>query len=185
MRTRVAALFLFVVTPALAADEAIEPSAARFADAQSFDWSGLRLGIQGGYAWGSPGVIAGDGAIGGLHAGYDWSLGDAVAGVEGSASFADIEIGDDNRLTSVVDLRARLGYSFDRVLVYGTAGGALGSGTRGLEGRGSAIGAGLDFATLQNAIFGLQYLKYTFTDLNKTGNSLEIDLIQGKLTYKF
>lgn len=171
--------------PAFAADEIPAPIADRFAGDQDFDWSGFKLGVQGGYAWGSPGVVAGEGAIGGLHAGYDWTLGDAVAGVEGSLSAADIEIGPNNRLTSVIDLRARLGYSFDRVLVYGTAGAAYGSTSAGFDGRGSAVGAGLDFATLQNAIFGLQYLKYKFENMNNTGNSLEIDLIEGKMTYKF
>ncbi|SMH33399.1 outer membrane immunogenic protein [Mesorhizobium australicum] len=185
MKRCVTAILLLAATPAVAADEIPAPIAERFAGDQNFDWSGFRLGVQGGYAWGSPGVVAGDGAIGGIHGGYDWTLGDAVAGVEGSVSAADIEIGPDNRLTSVIDLRARLGYSFDRVLVYGTAGGAYGSTSAGVDGRGLAVGAGLDFATLQNAIFGLQYLKYKFEDLNNTGNSLEIDLIEGKLTYKF
>lgn len=185
MKAAVAALVLCLVLPARAADESPAPVAERFANAQDFDWSGFKLGLQGGYAWGSPGVVAGEGAIGGLHAGYDWTIGDTVAGVEGSLSAADIEIGPDNRLTSVIDLRARLGYSFDRVLVYGTAGGAYGTTSAGFDGKGSAVGAGLDFATLENAIFGVQYLKYTFENMNNTGNSLEIDLIEGKLTYKF
>lgn len=184
VRPSVAAFLFLVATPTFAADEIPAPIAERFAGDQDFDWSGFRLGVQGGYAWG-PGVVAGEGAIGGLHAGYDWTLGDAVAGVEGSLSAADIEIGPNNRLTSVIDLRARIGYSFDRVLVYGTAGGAYGSTSAGFDGRGSAVGAGLDFATLENAIFGVKYLKYKFENMNNTGNSLEIDLIEGTLTYKF
>jgi hypothetical protein len=31
----------------------------------------------------------------------------------------------------------------------------------------------------------MQYLKYRFENLNNTNASLEIDLIEGKLTYKF
>jgi outer membrane immunogenic protein len=173
VKPSVAALLLFVATPTFAADDIPAPIAERFAGDQDFDWSGFRLGVQGGYAWG-PGVVAGEGAIGGVHAGYDWTLGDAVAGVESSLSAADIEIGPNNRLTSVIDLR-----------VYGTAGGAYGSTSAGFDGRGSAVGAGLDFATLENAIFGVKYLKYKFENMNNTGNSLEIDLIEGTLTYKF
>ena len=183
MKRFVAALLLLTATPAVAADEIPEPVAERFADAQDFDWSGFKLGLQAGYGWAD--VVAGEGGIGGVHAGYDWTLGDAVAGVEGSASVADIEIGPNNRLTSVIDLRARLGYSFDRVLVYGTAGGAYGSTSNGNDGKGAAFGAGLDFGALENAIFGVQYLRYKFENLNNSGNSLEIDLIEGKLTYRF
>ena len=31
----------------------------------------------------------------------------------------------------------------------------------------------------------MKYLKYKFENMNNTGNSLEIDLIEGTLTYKF
>lgn len=161
------------------------PSPERFAEASSFDWSGAKIGLHGGYAWGSPGVVASEGAFGGIHGGYDWSFGNTVAGVEGSASVADIEFDPGNRLETVIDLRARLGYSFDRVLVYGTAGGAYGSTSAGFDGRGVAAGAGVDFSAGENAIFGMQYLKYRFENLNNTDASLEIDLIEGKLTYKF
>jgi hypothetical protein len=180
----VAALMLLSAPPAIAADEIPAPIAERFAGDQNFDWSGVKAGLQVGYGWGSPGVVAGEGLIGGVHAGYDWSMGNAVAGVEASVSAADIEIGPNNRLNSVVDLKGRLGYSFDRVLVYGTAGAAWGNATSG-DGTGAAVGGGIDFGMLEDAIIGVKYLKYRFDNMNNSGNSLEIDLIEGKVTYRF
>jgi outer membrane immunogenic protein len=187
-RSSTAALVLLALTGAAMAADDVDlpaPSSERFAGADNFDWSGAKIGLHGGYAWGSPGVVAGDGMIGGVHGGYDWTFGNTLAGIEGSASVADIEIDPGNRLETVVDLRARLGYSFDRVLVYGTAGGAFGRTSAGFDGRALTAGAGVDFSAGENAIFGMQYLKYRFENLNNTNASLEIDLIEGKLTYKF
>lgn len=163
-----------------------EPSPERFANGATFDWSGFRIGVNGGLAWSNLGVVAGEGGLGGIHGGYDWRLGDhAVAGIEGSAAIADIKVSPGNRLNSVVDLRARLGMSFDRVLVYGTAGGAFGRTNTGLNGAGWTAGAGLDYAATKRTIAGMEYVRYRFDNFANTGNTLDVDLIKGRITYKF
>lgn len=170
---------------AFAADQTPLPSPDRFADAPSFDWTGARIGIHGGYGWSNYGAVAGEGGFVGVSGGYDWQFGQGVVGLEGTASIADIEIAPGNRLDSVIDLRARLGMSFDRVLVYGTAGGVYGSTNTGLNDTGWLAGAGVDFAATKRTIAGMEYVRYRFDNFANTGASVDVDLIKGKLTYKF
>jgi opacity protein-like surface antigen len=70
------------------------------------------------------------GFLGGLHLGYNWQNGSRVFGIEGDVDFADGSYAD-----YLASVRLRLGYSFDRVLVYGTAGVAFagGSGTQSVS----------------------------------------------------
>lgn len=121
-------------------------------------WSGFYAGAQVGYAWGSdqtridvpgfPFTFSGpdhdaSGAVGGVHAGYNYQTGLAVFGVEGDLEFAGIE-GNTRlsgsgtfpgyRITSSLDLafqgsiRGRLGFAMlDRMMIYGTAGLAFAS----------------------------------------------------------
>jgi outer membrane immunogenic protein len=65
----------------------------------------------------------------------------------------------------VFDLRARLGYAADRVLVYGTAGGALGDVAPGQSGNfqrttkgGWTAGAGLEAAFTETLTARIEYL---------------------------
>lgn len=169
----------------VAADAIPAPNPERFANGATFDWSGARLGIHGGYGWSSYGASDGDGALGGAHAGYDYQFGRGVVGVETSVSAGDVEIAPGSSLETVVDVRARLGFAMDRVLVYGTAGGAYGSAEGGLDDTGWTAGAGLDFSATPNTIAGMEYVRYRFKNFANTGNTLDIDLVKGKITYKF
>ncbi len=77
--------------------------------------------------------ITGGGAIGGLTVGYNWQFGKVVLGVEGDWSAASV--GDSSgdyygsgrsTLSDFATIRGRLGYTFDRTLIYATGGAAFG-----------------------------------------------------------
>ncbi len=116
-----------------------------------FTWSGLYLGVQIGYAWGSDPIDVATngvpvaffntqptGVIGGAHVGYNLQIAQWVVGLEGSVDGTSLR---GSRFSSPVpvlvemstrspvqgSIRARLGVAFDRVLIYGTGGAAFAS----------------------------------------------------------
>src|SRR6185437_8537875 len=129
-----------------------------------------------------------DGPLGGVHAGYNWQWDHLVLGIEGDAEGADVS-GNANIVTgaptgrshvnSTMDfdasVRGKLGWSFDRVLVYGTGGVAFGDVSTkyfGFTGAqfaktdgvriGWTAGAGLAYAITPNWELGAEY---RYTDL--------------------
>lgn len=73
------------------------------------------------------------GVIGGVQAGYNWQFNNLVVGLEGDISFASVNrnvpivaagAGDtySSRLDALGTLRGRIGWAFDRTLVYATGG---------------------------------------------------------------
>jgi outer membrane immunogenic protein len=115
------------------------------------NWNGFYVGINGGYGVGSsmfsaPGFSTGGfkstGAIVGGTIGINYQASNFVVGLEGDAGYATLKgstapaSGVCNSLTGatasceanenlLATLRARLGFAIDRVLFYGTAGGAF------------------------------------------------------------
>jgi outer membrane immunogenic protein len=139
--------FVLAASSAMAADAVLDVPSAPVADvAPAFSWTGFTAGVQGGYGWNnndvSVGGLAGetsadfDGAIAGGFVGFNYDLGNSwVVGVE-----ADFEKnwGDDSATLFGTSLdygfdwqgsvRGRVGYAFDRALIYGTAGWAYARG---------------------------------------------------------
>ncbi|WP_428030721.1 outer membrane protein [Ancylobacter sp.] len=166
-------LVALMAAPATAADMSYPaPAAAAYAPVQAFTWTGFYIGANAGYGWGtadySPDV---DGFLGGLQAGYNWQgAGPLVLGVETDIQYADVS-------SSVFTLdyfgtvRARLGYAFDQVMVYGTGGFAYGGGTYerfGLSNDrnhfGWTIGGGAEYAIDRNwSVKG----EYMYVDLGE------------------
>lgn len=130
--------------PAFAADPVVyEPAPAAVPVAAVYDWSGFYVGLQGGYSWADtgyyldipPDTTSGQefelkGGVFGAHVGYNWQWGSFVLGAEGDFEWSGLE-GDDGDAGGTTDVleanyqgsvRARLGYAFDRLLIYGTAG---------------------------------------------------------------
>ncbi len=137
-----AAAAALVSAPAFAADFT-RPTA--YVSAPGYNWTGFYVGAHGGYASGRTQDITNAGAqerdlygaFGGGQAGYNYQIGSVVLGVEADVSYGDISSswGGANQFDPYYGkdaanlfgtARGRIGYAFDRVLVYATGGLAWG-----------------------------------------------------------
>lgn len=183
------AVALLPAGAAFAADmPVVEPAAA--VAVPSFSWSGPYVGVQAGYDWRDADNRAGRGggdtkpdgfAIGG-YAGLNYQLGGSplVAGVEADVNYSDARDGRVSRaftgapnasIRNEFDwtgaVRGRLGYAFDRVMVYGAGGLAFADHT--VKARGAAsgsddtvavgwtIGGGVEAAITDNVTARVEY----------------------------
>lgn len=163
-----------------------------------YNWTGLYIGINGGYGTGnsnwSDGPVGTTGSfptsgflIGGT-VGANYQIGQYVFGIEGDADWSNLQgssgstcgaisalvpppVGCQTQSEWLATLRGRVGYAFDRILVYGTAGAAFGNIQTGLNPpstfdsaieAGWTVGGGLEFAFAQNWTAKVEYL---FVDL--------------------
>lgn len=134
--------FLFAVAgSALAADVVVQEAEP------IYNWSGVYVGAQAGYAWGdstynvdtNSAFVPYDpnGWFGGIFSGYNYQFNnDVVVGVEGDFSFSDVKAGrtiiyipdpfpgeyGDSQVKWQGTVRGRLGYAVDRFLPYVTGG---------------------------------------------------------------
>ena len=126
-------------TSAYAADAVFEePPAPVVVEVPIFIWTGGYLGLQGGGLWSDNSINEPDtgvfsdnfnGGLFGAYAGYNWQSGAWVFGVEGdingvwndetfSINGFDVDVGSDY----LASLRGRVGYAFDRALIFATGG---------------------------------------------------------------
>jgi outer membrane immunogenic protein len=207
-----AAVAALAAAPSRAADlPQVAPTyAAPPAPVAAYDWTGLYLGINGGWAWGSNpnnrsiGFGGSDGGLVGGTLGYNWQWGHLVAGLETDYDWASV--GTRNAavpatagLHSLGTFRGRIGYAMDRVLFYGTGGlaygdvqlcrlGACDDGTN----LGWTVGGGVEFAIWRNLSAKLEY-KYVdigrdtlhTPTLNPTKIGWHGSVITAGINYKF
>lgn len=187
--------FLLLGTSALAADLGAPPPAR----SPAFNWSGFYAGVNGG--WGSAdgsltanGLITASGndvsgALAGGQLGFNWQAGALVVGVEGDYQWADQHktttfgvFEERTSLNSSATLRGRAGIAVDRVLLYGTAGGAWLNGkdrldatiggtpveliSLSLNGWGWTAGGGVEVAALDNLTVKAEYLYLQSTSVS-------------------
>ena len=199
------------------------PRAPVFVPAPVYNWSGFYIGINGGWGFGKsnwtnslfvPGS-SGDfnlsgGVVGGT-VGANWQINQFVVGVEGDIDWADINGSTSNGLcagatcstknTWLSTFRGRAGFAADRILFYGTAGGAAGS----IKASGAAFtntssaqfgwtaGAGIEGALTDNLTARIEYL---YVDLGNdtcsivcfpgsTNVSFKTSLVRAGLNWKF
>jgi outer membrane immunogenic protein len=142
----VAAVLSTATTAVQAADLRPVGKAPPAAPPAAYNWTGLYVGAHGGWAWADKDwtdPVAGigavsftaDGFIGGGQAGFNWQAGPWVLGAEVDATWSHLRkgiiavlIGRSERRGTTVEgfgtAAARVGYAFDRWLVYGKGGAA-------------------------------------------------------------
>jgi len=197
-----------------------------------FSWTGFYAGLNVGGKWVNSDVTAnvaggafGLGSardstvIGGGQIGYNWQTGPWVLGVEGDidaqhwttarvigAAVGPLVVGDSFGVEShwQASLRGRLGYSWDRVLIYATGGAAFTQvkGTTALVGIGSVtddqtivggtVGGGLEYALSNSISLGVEgrwsfYGDNTFHGPAGVTQTIKLDTAEvlGKLNFHF
>jgi outer membrane immunogenic protein len=215
-----AAAAIVLTTAGLAGSaQAFEPLAY---PASAYDWTGFYLGTQFGWGWADQHIkddvaldatVALNGGFFGPVFGVQKQWNNFVVGAEVEVNWSDID-GQDTvpgavgRTFGDVEifgsLGLKLGYAWNRFLVYGTAGvsGAeretlLRNGPMSTADHAASIGwmagAGVDYALTQNLILGLQYRHYDFGEgdydeigfIPKRKGETDQDVIAGKITVKF
>jgi outer membrane immunogenic protein len=160
-------------------------------------WTGFYVGLNGGGTWADVDVkgkysFSNDGGTGGAQFGYNWQRGHVVFGFEVDAGGMDI--GSSKTVagftTSVesafyADATARLGYSFDRVLVYAKGGAAIyegsvktGASTNTGDYWGATIGGGVEYLLSPTWSIKAEYQYFDFgsQDTFSAGTKYENDL---------
>jgi len=174
IRTGIAVAALLIAPIAAQAADLRQPSyKAPAYSAPAFSWSGFYVGLNAGYGWGTASggnSITGEGFntratgwLGGATVGYNLQTGSWVWGLEGVIDYSTVKgtstsncDGCEVRNSWLGTARGRIGYAFDRYLVYGTGGAAYGDLKLTLPGGGSrsvtdnklgwTLGAGVEYA---------------------------------------
>ena len=177
-----------VSSTVLAADLPQRPiyKAPLYNPAPVFSWTGFYVGAHAGYGWSHftgadpTGLGGGDadakGFLGGAQLGYNYQFSNFVVGLEGEYSFSNVKIetplfGGTLSLKNdyFITAAARLGYAFDRALLYVKGGAAWTrdkwAGNDGIGGtvsgnfnrHGWLLGAGLEYALWNNWSAKLEY----------------------------
>jgi outer membrane immunogenic protein len=202
------ALLAGVATSAWAADlptSKAPPAPAPMYVPPVFTWTGFYLGVNGGYGvGGASGSNFGNpsgGFVGGT-AGYNYQVGQFVAGVESDLDWADLTKSGVNavgpygtRTDSLFTARARAGVALDRALLFVTGGYAGAETNLNLPGFGSqsdwrsggVIGAGLEYAFTNNISAKAEYLYAPLESSTYLGekSDLDLSLIRAGLNFKF
>jgi len=139
----------------------------------SADFTGVGLGVDAGVGLGSAGGGNASGAIGGAHIGYNFQANRLVGGAEADFLTSGIKSGNLNTISFqqnfLSSTRVKTGWAFGDVLAYGTLGWAYSTskltdpkGTSNKSIKGTAYGAGAEFALTRNAFLRVEYLRYDF-----------------------
>lgn len=209
--TAVAAL----ATGAIAADLPVyqaEPAYVAPVQPVAYDWTGLYVGVQGGYAFGdSDNGVSPEGALVGGTVGYNHQFGQFVAGIEADLSYSDIEdtynfdtvagpASSSLELDYLATVRGRLGYAWDRTLIYATGGVAFGDVTVDVSNPagdnseedtavGYVLGAGVEYAFTDNWTVKGEYNYVDLGDIDtppgRDDQSFDAHIVKAGLNYKF
>jgi outer membrane immunogenic protein len=169
-----------------------------------YNWSGLYLGINGGY--GAAPHMEG-GLVGGT-VGYNWQFGPWVLGLEGDLDWSNVggancefpRCNVENTWLSTV--RGRVGYSVERLLPYVTGGAAFGDIKTTVPGfvgndvtnAGWTVGAGIEFAPVRPWSVKIEYLYVDLGDANCGPScgpvtpglvNLRENIVRAGINYKF
>jgi outer membrane immunogenic protein len=157
----------------------------------SVDWGGFYAGAALGYGNvdSNGGGLDGNGALGGVLAGYRYDFGSTVAGIEADYDTTNINLGGaTGELDSVARLKLMAGHEFGRALVYGTVGAAQAEATVGgasLSDTGYFGGLGVDYAINDRLGVGGELLQHKFSDFDGSGVDLDVTTIKARVFLQF
>lgn len=195
--------------------------------AAMYNWAGFYVGGNIGWGWsnadgnitinGVPGTVSGsgDGFLGGVQVGYNWQNGPWVFGIEtdfqgttGEGDFTGLAGG--NLLSGTAKspwfgtVRGRIGYAFDRALIYATGGGLYGeskvdgvvTGVGPFSARETSwtytVGGGVEWAVADRWTAKLEYLYAgppsdtpRIPNASITDGSADTHIIRTGLNYRF
>ncbi len=163
----------------------------------AFTWTGAYIGLQGGYDWNHASTESGsntypanlNGGIAGVYGGYNWqTASNWVFGIDASINYdwangsattgGPLPVANSAGPNWKGLIRGRIGYAWDRFMVYGTAGGAVAgykATTTGPDGAGSAtpwgwtVGGGVEMAVTDNVVARLDYSYQDYGTFTATG----------------
>jgi outer membrane immunogenic protein len=186
---------------ACAADLSRTPYYTAAAPLGAYAWAGPYLGVNLGYQWGyttsNPTTPAGP--AGGAQAGYNWQTGRFVFGGEADMTFS----GADDTFAPwkfanpwFGALRARAGFAFNNVLLYGALGLALGGlrvetagGSETKTHAGWTVGGGVEVGVTQSVSARVEYLYVDLADqtyaLTGATHGLASHLVRLGVNYRF
>ena len=189
-----------------------------------FSWTGIYVGINGGYEFGNGTFSSGtsvssvDGFLAGGTVGANYQWGQFVLGVEGDGAWTNLDGtnattcggfgGCEVRSTWLATARGRAGFAWDRILFYGTGGGAFGNVQGGSIGGpfdsgtqvGWTAGAGIEAALAPNWTAKVEYLYVNFGPVYaqgliiegpgyangiSTSTDLTLQIVRAGVNYKF
>ncbi len=182
---------LAFAAPANAADVPVRGPIYKAAPAPVFNWTGFYFGGHVGYGWSSTDfVVEPDGFLGGVQLGYNWQFSrNWVFGIETDIAGTDMNdsVGGVNAHVDYLGTaRVRLGYSWDRTLLYATGGLAYArAAVLGVHDTdtGYALGAGIEWAFAPNWSAKVEYMFHGF-DNNIIGD-IDISTIKFGVNYRF
>ncbi len=154
------------------------------------DWTGFYGGAQLGYGRveGDP-LVEPEGALGGVHAGYMYDLGNVVVGGELDYDATNIEDATtDIALDGVARLKLRAGYDAGQWLPYVTLGAAQAytSGALDADDTGSFAGVGVAYQMTDNILVGGEVLQHQFEDFDDTdGLDLDATTATARVSFQF
>jgi len=177
----------------------------------AYNWTGLYIGLNGGYGWVDSGGSNPGGFVGGGQIGYNWqAMGSPlVLGLEADLQGADIDesataggVTATQRAKAFGTVRGRIGYAFDRAMIYATGGWAYTRTSLDLTGPGGsisssdwssgwALGGGLEYAFMGPWTVKLEYLHVDSGDvtLSLAGvpvtGSYDMNVVRAGLNYRF
>jgi outer membrane immunogenic protein len=202
VRKLLLAAALFVAAPAYAGDlpqrNYNNPQAYR----NLFNWTGFYAGVHGGWGWGNATGGDIDGHALGAQAGYNYQLVSGMTfGVETDITITGIDgiaAGGNFTADYIGTLRGRLGYAFDRVLLYATGGLAYAGGdlrigalSNDQSHLGYALGFGIEGMITTNLSARLEYIYTDFgtrtyqTVIGPTSVGFSSSLLRAGVNYRF
>ncbi len=171
------------------------------APSSTINWTGGYAGLHLGGGWGHASTANLSGFVFGAHGGYNFQFDRFVAGIEGDIDASGLSndgFGTKYREKWLGSIRARLGYTFDRFLVFGTGGFAMGTGqfkdvanNISRNHAGFALGFGGEMKITNNLSARAEYLHYGLGTENYQSLSgpMRIDatanIVRGGLSYHF